>query len=63
MMHLTEREYEMMLRFREAIDLFCDNGQWHVENGVTTFIVDEDTTDRILILVDEDQEMNDDDEE
>jgi len=56
MMHLTEREYEMMLRFREAIDLFCDNGKWHVENGVTTFIVDEDTADRILILVDEDQE-------
>jgi len=59
MMQLTEREYEMMLRFREAIDLFCENGQWRVENGVTTFIVDEDTTDRILILVDEDQEIAD----
>ena len=61
MMQLTEHEYKMMLRFREAIDLFCDKGQWHVENGVTTFIVDEDTTDRILVLVDEDQEIDDDD--
>ena len=62
MMQLTEREYEMMLRFRKAIDLFCDNGQWHVESGVTTFIVDEDTTDRILILVDDAQEIADDEE-
>jgi len=57
MMKLTEREYEMMMRFREAIDLFCDNGQWHVENGVTTFVIDEKTADLILILVDEDQEV------
>ena len=61
MMHLTEREYEMMLRFREAIDLFCDNGKWERRDGELVFVVDEDTTDRILILIDDAQEIDDDD--
>jgi len=56
MMQLTEREYEMMLRFREAIDLFCDNGTWDRQDGKLVFVIDEATADRILVLVDEDQE-------
>ena len=60
MMHLTEREYEMMTRFRVAIDLFCDNGKWERRDCELVFVVDEDTTDKILILIDEDQEIDDD---
>ena len=60
MFSLTRKEYEMMMRCSAAIDHMVDHGTWERIDGKLVFVIPEDAADRILVLIDDAQEIDDD---
>ena len=50
----------MMMRCNDAINCMVDHGTWERINGKLVFVIPEEAADRILVLIDQDQEIDDD---
>jgi len=50
-----------MMRCNDAINCMVEFGTWERIDGKLVFVIPEDAADRILQLIDEDQEIDDDD--
>jgi len=59
MFSLTRKEFEMMMRCNDAIDHMVDHGTWERIDGKLVFVIPEDAADRILVLIDDAQEIDD----
>ena len=59
MFSLTQKEFEMMMRCNDAINCMVDHGTWERINGKLVFVIPEDAADRILVLIDDAQEIDD----
>ena len=61
MFSLTQKEFEMMMRCNDAINCMVDHGTWERIDGKLVFVIPEDAADRILVLIDQDQVIDEDD--
>jgi len=60
MFSLTQKEFEMMMRCNDAINCMVEYGTWERVDGKLVFVIPEDAADRILVLIDQDQVIDDD---
>jgi len=60
MFSLTQKEFEMMMRCNDAINCMVEFGTWERIDGKLVFVIPEEAADRILVLIDQDQVIDDD---
>jgi len=59
MFSLTQKEFEMMMRCNDAINCMVEFGSWERIDGKLVFVIPECVADKILVLIDADQEIYD----